>query len=58
MNDIEFLRWIAYRFINVYDESPNVDFVLRLRHIAQQMEDEMELQAKERRRAREIRDGF
>lgn len=26
-----FLEWIADRMVNVYGESPNVDFVLRLR---------------------------
>lgn len=32
--DATFLNWIADRLVNVYKESPNVDFVLRLREIA------------------------
>ena len=32
--DAEFLNWIADRFVNVYGESENVDFVQRLRKIA------------------------
>ena len=34
MTDSEFLEWVAARFVNVLDESPNVDFVLRLRKLA------------------------
>lgn len=34
MTDSEFLNWIADRFINVHKESPNVDFVSRLRSLA------------------------
>jgi hypothetical protein len=33
VSDKEFLTWIAARLINVYNESPNVDFVLRLKEI-------------------------
>lgn len=33
MTDSEFLTWIRDRIINVYGESPNVDFVLRLGEI-------------------------
>ena len=29
-----FLNWVADRFVNVHDESENVDFVKRLRHEA------------------------
>jgi hypothetical protein len=29
-----FLNWIADRLVHVYGESPDVDFVLRLREIA------------------------
>lgn len=36
MNDTEFLNWVADRFVNVIGESPNVDFVQRLRDIAYQ----------------------
>jgi hypothetical protein len=32
--DAEFLSWLADRLVKVYGESPNVDFVLRLRAIA------------------------
>lgn len=34
MKDLEFLNWIADRLVNVYGESPNVDFVHKLREIA------------------------
>lgn len=34
MNDVDFLNWIADRFVNVHGESPNVDFVQKLRRIA------------------------
>lgn len=34
MNDTQFLHWIADRFVNIHGESPNVDFVQRLRQIA------------------------
>lgn len=30
----EFLEWVADRLVHVYGESPNVDFVHRLREIA------------------------
>jgi hypothetical protein len=30
----EFLNWVADRLVHVYGESPNVDFVLKLRQIA------------------------
>ena len=32
--DGEFLSWVADRLVSVYGESPNVDFVLRLRRMA------------------------
>ena len=32
--DSEFLNWLADRLVHVYGESPNVDFVLKLREIA------------------------
>jgi hypothetical protein len=32
--DGEFLSWVADRLVHVYGESPNVDFVLKLRDIA------------------------
>lgn len=31
MDDIDFLKWIADRLVNVYGESENVDFVQKLR---------------------------
>jgi hypothetical protein len=34
MTDKEALNWVADRIVNVYKESENVDFVLRLRKIA------------------------
>lgn len=34
MSDAEFLHWLYERLIYVYRESPNVDFVLRLKRIA------------------------
>jgi len=34
MNNKEFLNWVADRFIHQYKESENVDFVHRLREIA------------------------
>lgn len=34
MNDTEFLNWVADRFTTVHGESPNVDFVQRLREVA------------------------
>lgn len=33
MNDEQFLSWLRDRLVNVYNESPNVDFVLRLEKI-------------------------
>ena len=38
MTDKEFLDWIITRIINVYNESPNVDFIHRLRKIADKLE--------------------
>jgi len=35
MNDKEFLNWVAGRLVNVYKESENVDFVIKLRKIAE-----------------------
>jgi hypothetical protein len=32
--DAAFLDWLADRLVHVYGESPNVDFVLRLREIS------------------------
>lgn len=37
-DDKEFLNWLADRLVNVYNESPNVDFVLKLKQIADNME--------------------
>lgn len=38
MTDKEFLNWIIDRLIHVYGESPNVDFLLRLKKIADKYE--------------------
>ena len=35
MKDREFLLWLAERLVYVYRESPNVDFVLKLKAIAE-----------------------
>lgn len=40
MTDSEFLEWIAARLVNVYHESENVDFVLKLRKIAAKLRKE------------------
>jgi hypothetical protein len=45
MTDIEFLRWIRARMVNVYGESPNVDFVLRLDQLIEKLEGEAEERA-------------
>lgn len=34
MNDAEFLHWLCDRLQHVYGESPNTDFMIRLRSIA------------------------
>lgn len=34
MTDAQFLDWVADRLVNVYGESPNVDFVNKLRRMA------------------------
>ena len=34
MSVSEFLEWVANRITNVYNESPNVDYVLTLKEIA------------------------
>lgn len=33
MTDSEHLQWIHDRIVNVYDESENVDFLIRMRNI-------------------------
>lgn len=38
INDKDFLNWIADRFVNVHGESENVDFVRRLRKMANESE--------------------
>lgn len=38
MTDKEFLNWIADRFVNVHGESENVDFVARLRVLAEKLD--------------------
>ena len=39
MTDKQFLNWIADRFVHVHGESENVDFVQRLRAIAESLEE-------------------
>lgn len=36
--DAGFLMWMADRIVHVYGESPNVDFVLKLREIADRLD--------------------
>jgi len=33
MNNKDFLNWIADRLVNVYGESENIDFIIKLRSI-------------------------
>ena len=37
-SDSAFLWWLVDRLVYVYKESPNVDFVLRLKSIAEKLE--------------------
>lgn len=34
MNNSQFLLWLSDRIVNVYGESENIDFVLKLRELA------------------------
>lgn len=43
MTDADFLNWVAERFVYVYGESPSVDFVLRLRGMARDLEEPMKI---------------
>jgi hypothetical protein len=38
MTDQEFLNWVADRLVNKYGESPDVDFVDHLRHLAKRID--------------------
>lgn len=38
MTDKEFLDWLADRLVYVYDESPNVNFVHKLKNIAKNID--------------------
>jgi hypothetical protein len=40
MSDKEFLLWLARRIEEVYGEPRNIDFLWRLRKIAEQLEDD------------------
>ena len=40
MKDKEFLDWLADRLVYVYKESPNVDFVQKLKAIAKKAKGE------------------
>lgn len=42
MKDFEHLQWIHDRIINVYNESENVDFLIRLREIIKTTKDSEE----------------
>jgi hypothetical protein len=35
MNNKNFLNWIANRLVNVYRESENTDFIIKLRELAE-----------------------
>jgi hypothetical protein len=37
MKDKDFLYWLADRLVNVYGESPNIDFVSKLVSVAESM---------------------
>jgi hypothetical protein len=37
--DAQFLDWLVERLVQVYKESPNVDFVLKLKEIANNLRD-------------------
>jgi hypothetical protein len=39
MTDKKFLYWIAARLVEVYKESPNVDFVHKLKKIADNLQE-------------------
>lgn len=39
-SDGDFLMWIRNRLVNVYGESPNTDFVLRLQQISEKQSGE------------------
>jgi hypothetical protein len=41
MMDYKFLEWMADRLVAVYGESPNTDFVQKLRRIADRLYDEV-----------------
>lgn len=38
MKDKEFLEWLIDRLVHVYGESPNVDFIHKLKKIADNIE--------------------
>jgi len=42
MPDKEFLNWLADRLVNVYNESENVDFVQKLKAVAEATPEEQE----------------
>ena len=48
MSDSEFLNWMANRLVNKYGESPNTDFVLKLRDMAKKIVEYEELNKKSR----------
>jgi hypothetical protein len=52
MDDRTFLNWLADRLVHVYGESPNTDFVLRLREMDSLIE-ELRTRAEAVRKERE-----
>jgi hypothetical protein len=44
MTNSEHLQWLHDRIVNVYDESENVDFLIRFREIIKGIKDEEDIQ--------------
>jgi hypothetical protein len=42
MKDSEFLDWIADRLVHVYGDKPNVDFIIKLRSMAKNIDQDQE----------------
>jgi hypothetical protein len=53
MKSSDFLDWLADRLVSVYDESPNVDFVQRLRREARDARRREQGEKTNRKRKRE-----
>ena len=39
--DTKHLKWLHDRFVNVYNENENVDFLIKLRNIIKELEEDM-----------------